>query len=47
MNDSPDWLREWAVERDLDLGPEVNMPQWDGKNPNYNWAVESLLAAGQ
>jgi len=41
------WLREWADERDLDLGPDINMPQWDGKSPNYADAVEWLLAAGQ
>ncbi len=43
----PNWLREWAYERNLDLGPEVNMPQWDGKTPDYDCAVASLLAAGQ
>ncbi len=43
----PEWLREWAYERKLDLGPEVNMPQWDGKTPDYDCAVASLLAAGQ
>jgi hypothetical protein len=42
-----DWLREWAYERKLDLGPDVNMPQWDGKTPDYDWAVGWLLAAGQ
>lgn len=41
------WLREWADERNLDLGPEVNMPQWDGKTPDYDCAVGWLLAAGQ
>jgi hypothetical protein len=45
--DTVDWLREWAYERTLDLGPEVNMPQWDGKTPDYDCAVASLLAAGQ
>ena len=46
LDDSVDWLRAWADERDLDLGPEVNLPQWDGKRPDYNHAVGSLLAAG-
>jgi hypothetical protein len=41
-----DWLREWADERSLDLGPEINMPQWDAKTPDYVCAVASLLAAG-
>ncbi len=40
------WLHEWAEERDLELGPEVNMPLWDGKKPDYDWAVGVLLDAG-
>jgi hypothetical protein len=47
VGDGAHWLREWAYERALDLGPEVNMPQWDGKTPDYDCAVASLLAAGQ
>jgi hypothetical protein len=47
VNDTPGWLRVWADERKLDLGPEVNLPQWDGKTPDYNAAVGWLLAAGQ
>ncbi|HUI69788.1 MAG TPA: hypothetical protein VL354_04655, partial [Spirochaetia bacterium] len=47
VRDSIEWLREWADGRDLDLGPEVNIPQWDGKTPNYDSAVGWLLAARQ
>jgi hypothetical protein len=47
VNDTLDWLREWADEHKLDLGPDVAMPQWDGKTPNYDYAVGCLLAAGQ
>ena len=47
VNDNLDWLREWADERKLDLGPVVNLPQWDGKTPDYDGAVGWLLAAGQ
>ena len=47
VGDAQDWLREWAGERNLDLGPEINMPQWDGTTPDYSGAVEWLLAAGQ
>ena len=47
VDDTPEWLREWADERNLNLGPGVNMPQWDGKTPNYDSAVGWLLAAGQ
>jgi hypothetical protein len=46
VNDTPDWLREWADEHTLDLGPAVNLPQWDGKTPDYNAAVGWLLEAG-
>ncbi len=45
--DTLDWLRECADERNLNLGPDANMPQWDGKSPSYDCAVEWLLAAGQ
>ena len=31
----------------LDLGPDINLPQWDGKTPDYDSAVGWLLAAGQ
>jgi hypothetical protein len=47
VNDTPDWLREWADQRKLDLGPDVNMPKWDGKTPDCDAAVGWLLAAGQ
>ena len=47
VDDTVDWLREWADEHELDLGPDVNLPQWDGKTPDYNAAVGWLLAAGQ
>ncbi len=40
------WLREWAQKSSLDLGPDVNMPQGDGKKPDYALAVEALLDAG-
>ncbi len=40
------WLREWAQQNNLQLGPEVNKPQWDGKKPDYALAVECLLEAG-
>jgi hypothetical protein len=40
------WLRNWAEESDLHLGPETNMPRWDGTSPDYELAVSELLAAG-
>jgi len=39
------WLREWADEHDLSLGPDANEPQWDGTKPDYDWAVSALAAA--
>ncbi|MGO9308873.1 MAG: DUF222 domain-containing protein [Spirochaetia bacterium] len=47
VDDTLDWLREWADERNMDLGHDVNLPQWDGKRPDYDGAVGWLLAAGQ
>jgi hypothetical protein len=47
VGDTLDWLREWADEHKLDLGPDVNLPQWDGKTPDYDAAVGELLAVGQ
>ena len=47
VDDTLGWLREWADEHKLDLGPDVNLPQWDGKTPDYDGAVGWLLAAGQ
>ena len=40
------WLQEWADEHELDLGPDVNEPLWDGTRPDYEYAVSALLAAG-
>jgi hypothetical protein len=40
------WLLGCAEESNLDFGPEVTMPQWDGKNPDYALAVSGLVAAG-
>ena len=40
------WLRNWAEENDLHLGPEANMPRWDGTSPDYELAVSGLLSGG-
>jgi len=39
-------LHEWAADRGLDLGPDSNLPLWDGTRPDYDWAVGALLRAG-
>jgi hypothetical protein len=43
VEDIPAWMREWADEHNLDLGPDVNEPQWDGSRPDYDLAVSCLL----
>ncbi len=45
VDDALAWMREWADERNLDLGPDVNFPAWDGTKPNYDLAVSGLLEA--
>jgi hypothetical protein len=40
------WLREWADDHELDLGPDANEPLWDGTRLDYDHAVSALLAAG-
>jgi len=39
-------MHDWADEHNLDLRPDVNRPLWDGKDPDYNQAVDWLLEAG-
>jgi len=43
VEDIDGWMREWADERGLDLGPDVNWPQWDGSKPDYNLAISGSL----
>jgi hypothetical protein len=40
------WLVEWARTRGVQLGPDTNMPRWDGHAPDYDCAVYSLLTTG-
>jgi hypothetical protein len=37
-------LHEWATDRGLDLGPDSNLPLWDGTRPDYDWAVGALVS---
>ncbi len=39
------WMRDWADEHDLDLGPDINMPAWDGTKPDYDLAIGGMFAA--
>ena len=45
VDDIDGWMREWADERGLGLGPHTNMPQWDGSRPDYDLAVSGVLEA--
>jgi hypothetical protein len=46
VNDVLESLHEWAADRGLDLGPNSNLPLWDGTRPDYDRAVGALLRAG-
>lgn len=37
------WLQEWAEDQGLDLGPDANLPLWDGTRPDYDLAVAGLM----
>ena len=41
--DSVAWLQDWAANRSIDIGPDTNQPQWDGRPPDYDVAVAGLL----
>jgi hypothetical protein len=41
--DTLTWLREWADEQGVDLGPDANYPQWDGSGMDYDLAVAGLM----
>jgi hypothetical protein len=46
VNDVLESLHEWAGDHGLDLGPDSNLPLWDGTRPDYDWAVGALARAG-
>ena len=39
-------LRIWESERGIEIGPDSNLPWWDGAVPDYDMAVSSLISAG-
>jgi hypothetical protein len=47
VEDIEGWMRAWADEHSLELGPEVNMPLWDGSKPDYDMAIGWLLEYGE
>jgi len=46
VGDIVTWLDEWTAREGVELGPETNMPRWDGSTPDYSAAVGSLPEAG-
>ena len=46
VGDIVTWIDKWAARQGVELGPDTNMPRWDGSTPDYNAAVGSLLEAG-
>jgi hypothetical protein len=38
-----EWLHTRAAANDLEIGPDTNLPWWDGVVPDYDWAISSLL----
>jgi len=46
VGDGVAWIRGWAEENGLDIGPGINLPQGDGKKLDYDLAISGLLAAG-
>jgi hypothetical protein len=40
------WLQEWSDDHGLDLGPDGNLPLWDGTRPDYDLAVGALVGMG-
>jgi len=40
------WLQEWSDDHGLDLGPDANLPLWDGTRPDYDLAVGALVGMG-
>ena len=47
VNDVLESLYEWAADRGLDLGPDSNLPLWDGTRPDYDWAVGRCSGQGR
>ena len=42
--DSMAALKAWAREREIEIGPDTNLPWWDGAMPDYDLAISSLMA---
>jgi hypothetical protein len=43
IEDAVEWLHARAAANELEIGPETNLPWWDGAVPDYDWAVSSAL----
>ena len=40
------WLRDWAADQGMELGPLTNRPRWDGCRLDYKIALDCLFATG-
>ncbi len=43
--DAVEALHEAAATRGVEIGPDTNLPWWDGTVPDYTWATEIVHAA--
>jgi hypothetical protein len=37
-------LQNWAAEHGLEIGPDTNLPWWDGAAPDYDWIISALFS---
>jgi hypothetical protein len=44
IEDAQAALRNWAAERGLEIGPDTNLPWWDGAAPDYDWIISWLFS---
>jgi hypothetical protein len=43
VDDAVAFLRERAADRELELGAETNLPEWDRHVVDYDWAVGAMI----
>jgi hypothetical protein len=37
-------LQAWAAEHEIEIGPDTNLPWWDGAAPDYDWIMSALFS---
>jgi hypothetical protein len=45
VENAVEWLHARAAANDLEIGPDTNLPWWDGVVPDYDWAIGALVGA--